>query len=152
MEVKVIANLREGGFLISKINQVSGRIFDKLLRRHEITDLNSAQGRILFALWKREEQSISELARQTVLSKTTLTSMLERLEQRGHITRSASPTDKRETIVALTDQSRALKVKYDAVSAEMLSLYYKGLSEQEITAFEATLRHILNNLTECEET
>lgn len=143
--------LREGGFLVSKVNQVSGRVFDKLLREYEITDLNSAQGRILFALWQRGSQPISALAKQTALSKTTLTSMLERLEQAGHILREVNEADKRETIVSLTEKSLALRERYNAVSLEMLSLYYSGMPEEEITRFEASLRHILKNLTEYEE-
>ncbi|WP_242871686.1 MarR family winged helix-turn-helix transcriptional regulator [Acetanaerobacterium elongatum] len=133
------------------MNQVSGRVFDKLLREYEITDLNSAQGRILFVLWQSGSQPISELARKTALSKTTLTSMLERLEQAGHILRQVNEADKRETIVSLTEKSVALQGRYDAVSAEMLRLYYDGLPEQEIDRFEHILRHILKNLTEYEQ-
>ena len=143
--------LREGGFLISKINQVSGRIFNKKLQQHNITDLNSAQGRILFSLWKVSEQTISSLSKQTALSKTSLTSMLQRLEELGHISRCAGEQDKRETIITLTAKSKALRQEYDEVSAEMNGLFYKGLQQDEIVAFEKVLHHILKNLTKYEE-
>ncbi len=80
-QVTSLERLREGGFLVSKIGQVSGRVFDRKLKDHGIEDLNAAQGRIVFSLWQNDNIPISDLARQTALGKTTLTSMLNRLEQ-----------------------------------------------------------------------
>lgn len=137
---------REGGFLISKVKQISSRVFDKKLKNYDITDLNSAQGRIIFVLWKNDDRSISDLVTNTALSKTTLSSMLDRLEQAGHIKRALDKNDKRRTIISLTEKSKQLKKKYEGVSNEMIDLFYKGLSEEQIDEFERTLQHILNNL------
>jgi len=46
----------------------------------------------------------------------------------------------------LTDQARSLSGKYDKVSQEMNEIYYAGFSDDEIIAFENTLRRILKNL------
>ncbi|MFA9379654.1 MAG: MarR family winged helix-turn-helix transcriptional regulator [Acetanaerobacterium sp.] len=122
-----------------------------MLHRYEIADLNPAQGRILFALWQHGAQPISALAKRTALRKNTLTGMLERLEQAGHIARSQNKGDRRESIISLTAKSEALRKRYDAVSAEMIGVFYDGLSGKQIDVFEKTLRHILNNLTKYEE-
>lgn len=143
--------IREGGFLISKIKQISGRIFDRKLISSNITDLNTAQGRIIFALWKIDDVPISELVRQTALGKTTLTSMLNRLENTGHIKRTVSPKDKRNTIISLTEKSQQLQERYEAVSQEMIDLFYDGISNEQINEFENILRRILNNLIRYEE-
>ena len=143
--------LREGGFLISKIKQISGRIFDKKLKRYGIGDLNTAQGRIIFSLWQHDNMPITELARQTALGKTTLTSMLDRLERSGYIVRKVDAKDKRKTLVALTEKSKSLEVRHEAVSKEMTSLFYDGLSEKQIDEFENMLKHILSNLVRYEE-
>ncbi|RAU97147.1 MarR family winged helix-turn-helix transcriptional regulator [Paenibacillus sp. YN15] len=143
--------LREGGFLISMVKQLSGRIFDRLLKKAGIEDLNNAQGRIMFALWKEDRIPIRRLAQATALGKTTLSSMLERMEQAGHIERTADPADKRSTLVALSDSSKNMMEQYRQVSGDMLALFYDGLAEEEIDRFEATLRHILANLTRYEE-
>ncbi|MFX0170901.1 MAG: MarR family winged helix-turn-helix transcriptional regulator [Candidatus Hodarchaeota archaeon] len=76
---------RAGGYLIAKIYQISGRIFAKKLKKYGITEINPAQGRILFALWRNNGLSIVELSKETALSKSTLTSMLDRLENIGHV-------------------------------------------------------------------
>ncbi|MEE8419397.1 MAG: MarR family transcriptional regulator, partial [Dehalococcoidales bacterium] len=100
--------MREGGFLISKIKQISGRIFDKKLKSHDINDLNTAQGRIIFSLLKNDNIPISELAKQTALGKTSLTSMLDRLDQRGYTVRKVDEKDKRKTIIALSEKSKSI--------------------------------------------
>ncbi len=142
--------IREGGFLISKIKQISERIFDKKLKIYGINDLNTHQGRIIFSLWQKDNISIANLARQTALGKTTLTSMLDRLEQSGHITKRADKKDKRKTLVSLTDKSKSLKDRYEAVSKEMTKVFYKGIPAKEIDKFENTLKLILSNLTDYE--
>jgi len=146
-----LKKLRESGFLISKIKQISGRIFDKKLKNYDINDLNTAQGRIIFSLWQNDNVPIAELARQTALGKTTLTSMLDRLQKSEHITRNPDEKDKRITLVSLTDKSESLKDRYEAVSQEMTLLFFKGLSEKQIDKFESTLKHILSNLIKYEE-
>jgi DNA-binding MarR family transcriptional regulator len=90
----------EGGFLLSKVHQLMGRVFNRLLREHGI-EFNSAQGRILFVLWKGDGIPITELAEETMLGKSTLTSMLDRLEEAGHIRRERSPEDRRVTLIRL---------------------------------------------------
>jgi DNA-binding MarR family transcriptional regulator len=135
----------EGGYLISQIHQVSGRIFSKKLKEYQI-DINHAQGKIIFALWKSDQIPITELARETALSKSTLTTMLERLEKSGHLIRKQSETDKRITIICLTQKSSFLRTDYQKISTEMTALYYKRFTDDEISQFESFLKKILKNL------
>ena len=137
---------REGGFLIAKIHQVSGRIFAKILKEYGIDQINPAQGRILFALWKKDEIPISELAKKTQLSKSTLTSMLDRLEKAGHITRMRPEKDRRTIILRLAEKDRNLQKVYSKVSDEMTNIFYREFSHEEIDEFEGYLKRILTNL------
>lgn len=89
-EGKTMKTQREGGFLIAKIHQLSGRIFAKIMKKSGIDEINPAQGRILFVLWNKDEIPISELSKKTMLSKSTLTSMLDRLEKAGYVIRNYS--------------------------------------------------------------
>lgn len=141
-----MTNKTNGGFLISKIKQIQGRVFEKLLAEHGISEFNGAQGRILFVLWEQDGITISELSEKTGLAKTTLTSMLDRLEEMGHIQRTSSPRDRRALKIVLTSEARGLKDRYDAVSAEMNEIFYGGFSDEEILAFEAYLGKVLENL------
>ena len=138
---------RQGGFLISKIHRLSGRIFSRMLREHGI-EINPAQGRILFVLWQRDGVSISELAKRTSLGKSTLTSMLDRLEEAGYILREHSVEDRRAILVKRTAKDRKAQAAYERVSAAMTQLYYRGFTASEIDQFEEWLVRILDNLAQ----
>ena len=76
-----------GGFLISQVKQVQGRVFDAMLQEAGIEEFNGAQGRILYILWQEDNLPIVELSRRTGLAKTTLTGMLDRMEEKGILER-----------------------------------------------------------------
>ena len=136
----------KGGFLISRIKQVGGRLFDRMLSEADVDAFNGAQGRILYILWQGDGLTISQISAQTSLANTTLTSMLDRMEQSGLIKRSPSPTDRRALLIHLTDKARALQQDYDRISHRMNELYYLGFTDAEILQFEGYLTRILNNL------
>ena len=142
---------REGGFLVAKIHQVSGRIFTRKLKEHQIDEINPAQGRILFALWQNDGISINELAKKTSLGKSTLTSMLDRLEESGYVIRIPSREDRRKILIQRTEKNKNLQDLYNQVSQEMTNLFYEGFSENEIDEFEQYLKRILHNLVNFEE-
>ncbi len=136
----------KGGFLISRIKQVGGRLFDRMLAEADIDAFNGAQGRILYVLWQGDGLTISQLSGQTSLANTTLTSMLDRMEQSGLIVRELSPSDRRALLIRLTDRARALRGDYDRISQQMNELYYLGFTETEVRQFESYLQRVLDNL------
>ena len=139
-----------GGFIISKIKQIQGRVFGKLLVERGIDQFNSAQGRILFVLWNDDNIPISELSEKTGLAKTTLTSMLDRLESSCYVKREYDPSDRRKVNIRLTETAAKMKSQFDEVSLCMNEIFYEGFSDNEIIAFEDALTKILNNLTKKE--
>ena len=136
----------KGGFLISRIKQVGTRIFDRMLATSGIDSFNGAQGRILYVLWQNDEISISSLSAQTSLANTTLTAMLDRMENLDLIVRKPDPKDRRNRLIALTEKAKSLQDDYDRISQQMNELYYTGFSEDEILQFESYLQRVLNNL------
>jgi len=140
----------EGGYLMSQIKQVSGRIFEKMLANAGIDEFNGAQGRILYVLWQNDNIPIVELSRKTGLAKTTLTSMLDRMEVSNLVSRVYDPKDRRQIRIVLTEYAKSLSGKYEDVSEQMVNVYYAGFSEEEILFFENTLRRVLCNLQEKE--
>jgi DNA-binding MarR family transcriptional regulator len=141
---------REGGFLVAKIHQLSGRIFAKKLKEYDI-EINPAQGRIMFVLWREDGIPIHELARKTSLGKSTLTSMLDRLEEMGFIIRVPTKQDRRKILIKRTEKDKSFQDLYIRVSQDMTKLYYHGFTNGEIEQFEMYLRRIFNNLLEFEK-
>jgi MarR family transcriptional regulator, organic hydroperoxide resistance regulator len=134
------------GYLVSKIHQSSDRVCAKLLKEAGIEEINPAQGRILSALWMRENIPITELARETMLHKSTLTKMLDNLEASGHVKRVQSSNDRRVTFIRLTEKDRRLREKYGAVSEELEEIYYAGFTEVERSQLDELLNRVLDNL------
>lgn len=136
----------KGGFLISRIKQTGTRIFDRMLATSGIDEFNGAQGRILYVLWQNDEISISSLSAQTSLANTTLTAMLDRMENSGLIIRKFDPKDRRNRLIVLTEKAKSLKDDYTRISEKMNEIYYTGFTEKEIVQFELYLQRILDNL------
>ena len=135
-----------GGFLISQVRQLQGRTFEKMLKDSGIEAFNGAQGRILYVLWEHEKLSITEIGRLTSLAKTTLTSMLDRMEAGGLVERIPDKKNRRQIFVTITEKAKGYKQMYDQVSNEMNTLFYQDFTRKEITEFENMLRRIIKNL------
>ena len=139
-----------GGFLIGQIKQRQARIFERVLMEHGIQEFNGAQGRILYVLWQSDNIPIVELSRKTGLAKTTLTSMLDRMEKAELIQRNVDSTDHRQIRIVLTQKAFQFNAIYQQVSLQMSEIFYKGFSDEEILEFETFLSRILNNLLQQE--
>lgn len=135
-----------GGFLVSQVRQLQGRAFEKMLKDSGIEAFNGAQGRILYVLWEHEQLSITEIGRLTSLAKTTLTSMLDRMEAGGLVERIPDKKNRRQIFVQITEKAKGYKQMYDQVSNEMNILFYQDFTRKEITEFENMLRRIIKNL------
>lgn len=140
---------RQGGFLISKVHQTGGRVFARMLRERGI-EINPAQGRVLFVLWEHGAMNIQALAKKLALEKSTLTTLLDRLEGAGQVVRVPSREDRRQITIELTARNREMHKLYEEVSSEITALFYAGFSNKEISQFEGYLERILKNLGEQE--
>ena len=137
-----------GGFLITKIKQLGDRIFERILAEKNIDAFNGAQGRILYVLWQEDGVPIKIISEKSGLAITSLTTMLERMEKNGLISRKTDEADKRKTLLFLTDKAKELKEAYDSVSNEMGNIYYRDFTDKEILQFEEYLNRIRVNLEE----
>ena len=137
-----------GGFLVTKIKQLGDRIFERILAEKNIDAFNGAQGRILYVLCQEDGVPIKIISEKSGLAITSLTTMLERMEKNGLISRKTDEADKRKTLLFLTDKAKELKEAYDSVSNEMGNIYYRDFTDKEILQFEEYLNRIRVNLEE----
>ena len=131
---------------MSQIGRLSGRVWERLLKECSVDAFNGAQGRILYVLWEHEKLTITDIGRLTSLAKTTLTSMLDRMEASGLVERVPDKKNRRQIFVVVTEKAKAYREKYDWVSDRMNEIFYKHFKETDITDFENQLRIILKNL------
>ena len=139
------------GFYIGRIKQVNTRLLNKFLAQKNITAFNGEQGRILDVLWENEGISNRELSKKSGLAMSSLTTMLERMEEKNLLIRKFCPSDKRKSLIFLTDYAKSLKNEYDEISDKMTEISFEGISNEERLAFEATLEKVLHNFERAEQ-
>ncbi len=137
--------------MISQIKQVQGRVFERLLQDCGVEEFNGPQGRILYVLWQKDGVPIVELSQKTGLAKNTLTAMLGRMEESELIARRPNKTDRRQSLISLTEKARSLQAKYDEVSQQMNELFFTGFAVGEIKELEGYLDRIVKNLEQSEK-
>ena len=136
------------GIKIAQIKLLQGRIFQQLLKKYANADLNSAQTNIIFVLWQEDNITISQLSKKTNLAKTTLSSMLDRLESSGFLVRISNPNNRREIKICLTDRSRLLKKGCDQAYQEMSGINFAGFTLQEKENLMNGLDKLYHNLSD----
>lgn len=135
----------QGGFLLSRANQLSKRVFNRLLVERGIP-INSGQGKILFVLLQEEGITLQHLAKSASLSPSTLTSMIDRMEDEGLVKRRRSPNDRRAINIFLGETALNLRSDYMEISKNMTDIFYRGFSAQEVDDLERYLARIIKNL------
>jgi len=139
------------GFYIGRIKQVNTRLLNKFLAQKNITAFNGEQGRILHVLWENDGISNRELSKKSGLAMSSLTTMLERMEEKNLLIRKFCPSDKRKSLIFLTDYAKSLKNEYDEISDKMTEISFEGISNEERLAFEAILEKVLHNFERAEQ-
>ena len=139
------------GFYISRLKQVNTRLLNKFLAQKNITAFNREQGRILHVLWENDGISNRELSKKSGLAMSSLTTMLERMEEKKLLERRVDENDKRKILIFLTDYAKSLKSEYDEISDKMTEISFEGISDEKRLAFEATLEKVLYNFEKAEQ-
>ena len=139
------------GFYIGRIKQVNTRLLNKFLAQKNITAFNGEQGRILHVLWENDRISNRELSKKSGLAMSSLTTMLERMEEKKLLERKIDENDKRKILIFLTDYAKSLKSEYDEISDKMTEISFEGISDEERLAFETTLEKVLHNFERAEQ-
>ncbi|MFB7619129.1 MarR family winged helix-turn-helix transcriptional regulator [Kitasatospora sp. NPDC056181] len=107
-------------------------------------DLNPSEINALANLADGRGRTVSELGAAVGTRPTTLTSILDRLERRGHITRGTRPGDRRAVLIELTPSGR--------VAADTIRQAISGLERRALAGLPADaitgLRAALQALTE----
>lgn len=104
--------------------------------------LTASQVLLLQAIDDKESATSSELARMISLSQATVTTILDRLEERGLVSRQRSTRDKRKVYIFLTDQGKKVLAAAPAPLQEHFIRQFRQLQEWEQTAILSSLQRV----------
>jgi MarR family transcriptional regulator, organic hydroperoxide resistance regulator len=107
-------------------------------------DLTASEINALANLADGQGRTVSQLGAAVGARPTTLTSVLDRLERRGHITRGTRAGDRRSVLIELTDSGREAAAVIVRTLADLEHRALKDLPAEAIAGFHA----VLNALTE----
>ncbi len=99
---------RQLGFSLYSAHISVNRVYKPWLDKLGLT---YPQYLVLSVLWEGDEQTISAIAGHLDLEPSTITPLVKRLEEAGHLVRKRNPLDEREVKVSLTDQGRAIRAE-----------------------------------------
>jgi MarR family transcriptional regulator, organic hydroperoxide resistance regulator len=107
-------------------------------------DLTASEINALANLAAGQGRTISRLGAAVGARPTTLTSVLDRLERRGHISRGTRAGGRRSALIELTDSGREAAAVIARTLADLEHRALKDLPAEAIAGFHA----VLNALTE----
>ncbi|MEU9146357.1 MarR family winged helix-turn-helix transcriptional regulator [Streptomyces sp. NPDC048349] len=93
--------------------------------------LHPGQEFLMMHLWDNGAVRQSELIKTVGLDPSTVTKMLQRLEQSGHVRRRPDPADRRASLVEATDTSCGLLVEVRRAWGDLERQTLGGLDETE---------------------
>jgi len=96
------------------------------------SDLTFPQLSVISMLGKHGEQNVSELSLKIGLSDSTVSGILDRLEQKDIIKRERTKDDRRVVKISLTGKSQKFYNDFRQKKEECFTRLLKKLSEQEI--------------------
>ncbi|WP_395292509.1 MarR family winged helix-turn-helix transcriptional regulator [Kitasatospora hibisci] len=102
-------------------------------------DLTASEINALANLADGRGRTVSQLGAAVGTRPTTLTSVLDRLERRGHITRGVRAGDRRSVLVELTDSGHAAAALIRRTLADVESRALAGLPAGAVAGYYAVL-------------
>lgn len=118
-----------------------------IVKRNTALSLLPGQGKILECLIEEDGLSPKELGIRCVIDKSTITSLLGKMEKQGFIKRTDDPEDKRAVNIWLTEAGRVLGDKTIQNGQEIDCVALKRLSSRQKDELETILK-IINNAYE----
>lgn len=106
------------------------------------TDLTVSQADVLFTLGNTDGLSFKEIGELTLITKGTLTGVIDRMEEKGLVKRKESSLDRRITLVRLTKQGERLFEKVFPKQISYIKERFDRLSKTELREIKKSLSRL----------
>ena len=127
----------------SRLREAGNAFILAELKKAGLQDIAPSHGDILGQLLYWESRNMSELAQHAHRTKSTMTTLVTKLERQGYVERIPDPADSRGVKVRLTEKGRALKPVVEAISDGLTELIHHNLTPEEALELERLLAKCL---------
>jgi DNA-binding MarR family transcriptional regulator len=132
--------------LLSHVREQANKFIIREMSKQGITGIVPSHGEIIVELLKHDALTMKELATRIDRDKSTVTALVDKLIKLGYAEKTRDANDNRVVFVTLTENGRALKAAFEAISNNLLSTVYQGISKEEQVFLVSILNKIKENL------
>ena len=133
---------------------LNGRVSAAINRRltsdfkEEGIDISPEQLTVLSLLWKKDRVTQQELCNITFKDKPNMTRLIDSLEEKGFAKRTTDENDKRNNLIILTSEGKAIEEKAFLVANATMREALVNVTPQELEIGQNLLKKIFYNMQE----
>jgi len=117
-------------------------LFDAEVHRLSASGLTAPQAKVIFCLGGTDGLPCSEITEQTLITKGTLTGVIDRLEAKGLVQRWSDGDDGRKIIVDLTRMGQRVYQREYPLYLKLMQPHFSTFSSRELAQATAMLDRI----------
>jgi len=104
--------------------------------------LNVTEFAVMELLYNKGDQPIQRIGNRVLIASSSITYVVDKLEEKGCIVRQRNEKDKRVTNASLTDKGRSMMDEIFPDHASTLESTFSVLTDEEITVLQTTLKKL----------
>ena len=110
-------------------------------------DITPVQWLVLYALYEKDNESLTQLSRRCYLDNSTITGVVDRLEKAGYVSREPFKGDRRVYSIVLLPKAFEIREKVAKITDSIFTEMTLGCTNEEIAVFRKVLLNIFQNLS-----
>jgi len=123
-------------------------LFDRIGRLLRPLNVSAAGGLVLGLLRDHGAMSPSELGDRLIVTRATVTGLLDSLERHGFVSRTANPVDRRSLVVDITPAGRTVLRELRTLIHRHEKGWMSPLSDEDLRGYIEQLHRIQDALTD----
>lgn len=142
-------NLDQIGFLLGRAYYSYIGLLQRWLDEAELSEhLKPGMGSLLFALFREDNRSPTDVANELGIAKSTMTGVVARMRDAGLLRVESDDADGRTCRLRLTEEARQLEPRCRQLADEMESLLGSNLTRAEREVFRRSLLLVTQTIAE----
>jgi DNA-binding MarR family transcriptional regulator len=129
-----------------RVFELAARLGDLMERDLGARGLSTARAEVLFVLHERGPLVQRELSQVLRCTPRYVTGLIDALEAQGWVARRPHPTDRRATLVSLTERGTAAAARMHAERQESAAALFGDVAADDLETFVAVLDRVLDRI------
>ena len=141
-------SLSGGGVVLERLFELALLLTDNMEQGLAERGLSRARAELLWRLRARSPMTQRELSQALRCTPRNVTDLVDALEAAGLVARGPHPTDRRATLVSLTDRGKAAAARMQTDYRQFAAELFQDVPAAELAAFVRVVEHTLGRLRE----